>query len=210
MTHVQSKLEIGGRQLNANLKKLLIEANPDLNANPLSDKELTHIKDKCCYVAADFDTEFQKVEHLNEAEKLVVTEGNRTIQMSAQRFRCPEPFFDPRLLGVTSPKLPALILDSIVKIDEDLRAQMLGSVLLAGGSSMFNGFAERIERELGSLCTEHGPRGATVKVLAPGNRNNSAWVGGSVLASLATFSQMWVTKREYDETGASILRLKCF
>jgi actin-related protein len=42
------------------------------------------------------------------------------------------------LLGVASPKLPALILDSIIKT-EDLSTQMVGSVLLAGGSSMFNG-----------------------------------------------------------------------
>jgi actin-related protein len=207
MTHVQSKLEIGGRQLNAHLRKLLTEGNPALVDHPLTDKELTDIKENRCYVAADFDTEFQKVEHLNEAEKLVVTEGSRTIQLSAQRFRCPEPFFDPRFLGVASPKLPSLVLDSILRT-EDLSAQMLGSVLLAGGSSMFNGFAERIERELGS--SDRLPKGAVVKVIAPGNRNHSAWVGGSVLASLATFSQMWVTKREYEETGASIVHLKCF
>jgi actin-related protein len=47
-------------------------------------------------------------------------------------------------------------------------------------------------------------------VIAPPNRKNSAWIGGSVLVSLATFSQMWVTKLECDETGPSIVHLKCF
>jgi actin beta/gamma 1 len=207
MTHVQSKLEVGGRQLNVYLRKLLNEANPGLVEHPLVDKDLTDIKEKWCYVAGDFDIEFQKVEHLNEAEKQVVTEESGTIQLSAQRFRCPEPFFDPRILGVTSPGLSSLILDSIIKT-EDLSAQMLGSIVLAGGSSMFNGLQERIERNL--IESDRLPGGATVKIIAPGNRNNSAWVGGSVLASLATFSQMWVTKQEYEETGPAIVHLKCF
>jgi actin-related protein len=39
MTHVQSKLEIGGKQLSGHLRKLLTEGNPGLVDHPLSDKE---------------------------------------------------------------------------------------------------------------------------------------------------------------------------
>ena len=35
-------------------------------------------------------------------------------------------------------------------------------------------------------------------------------IGGSVLASLSTFEQMWVTKEEYDADGPSIVHRKCF
>jgi actin-related protein len=27
------------------------------------------------------------------------------------------------------------------------------------------------------------------------------WIGGSILASLSTFQQMWISKEEYNESG---------
>ena len=38
----------------------------------------------------------------------------------------------------------------------------------------------------------------------------SVWIGGSILASLSTFQQMWISKQEYDESGPSIVHRKCF
>ena len=32
----------------------------------------------------------------------------------------------------------------------------------------------------------------------------------SILASLSTFQQMWISKAEYDESGPSIVHRKCF
>nr|UFA46020.1 TNNI2-ACTA1 transcript variant 6 [Sus scrofa] len=43
-----------------------------------------------------------------------------------------------------------------------------------------------------------------------GQRKYSVWIGGSILASLSTFQQMWITKQEYDEAGPSIVHRKCF
>lgn len=49
-----------------------------------------------------------------------------------------------------------------------------------------------------------------VKVVAPPERKYSVWIGGSILASLSTFQQMWIAKSEYDESGPSIVHRKCF
>jgi actin-related protein len=40
-------------------------------------------------------------------------------------------------------------------------------------------------------------------------RKFSTWIGGSILASLGTFQQMWISKQEYEETGKSIVHKKC-
>merc|ERR1712136_423835 len=48
------------------------------------------------------------------------------------------------------------------------------------------------------------------KIIAPPERKYSVWIGGSILASLSTFQQMWITKQEYDECGPSIVHRKCF
>ena len=41
-------------------------------------------------------------------------------------------------------------------------------------------------------------------------RKESAWVGGSILASLATFKNMWVSRSDYEEQGARILHRSSF
>ena len=53
------------------------------------------------------------------------------------------------------------------------------------------------------------PSGIKIKVVAPEERKFSVWIGGSVLASLATFQSMWITKEEFDESGAGIVHRKC-
>lgn len=54
------------------------------------------------------------------------------------------------------------------------------------------------------------PASIKVKVYAPPERKYSVWIGGSILASLSTFQQMWITRSEYDEQGSGIVHRKCF
>merc|ERR1711974_596688 len=35
-----------------------------------------------------------------------------------------------------------------------------------------------------------------IKIIAPPERKYSVWIGGSILSSLSTFQQMWITKQE--------------
>lgn len=66
--------------------------------------------------------------------------------------------------------------------------------------------ADRMKKDLDNLA----PSTMKVKVIAPPERKYSVWIGGSILASLSTFSQMWINKQEYDECGPSIVHRKCF
>jgi actin-related protein len=71
---------------------------------------------------------------------------------------------------------------------------------------MYPGIADRMQKEIVALA----PSSMKVKVVAPPERKYSVWIGGSILASLSTFQQMWVTKQDYDESGPSIIHRKCF
>jgi actin-related protein len=44
------------------------------------------------------------------------------------------------------------------------------------------------------------------KIIAAPERKYSVWIGGSILGSLSTFGQMWISKQEYDECGPSIVQ----
>ena len=71
---------------------------------------------------------------------------------------------------------------------------------------MYPGIADRMQKEMTSL----GPSSMRMKIIAPPERKISTWIGGSILASLSTFQQMWISKQEYDESGPSIVHRKCF
>ena len=47
-------------------------------------------------------------------------------------------------------------------------------------------------------------------VFAPADRKHSCWLGGAILSQMAKFEMMWITKKEYDEVGKSIVHMKCF
>merc|ERR1712006_51942 len=60
---------------------------------------------------------------------------------------------------------------------------------------------------------------ANVKVIAPPERMISVWIGGSILASLSTFSRMWINQYSqpdasppitgYEEVGPRIVHQMC-
>jgi actin-like protein 6A len=104
--------------------------------------------------------------------------------------------------------LPHMVMESINKCDVDIRRELYSSILLAGGTSSMQQLKERLEKDL----IEESPHSARVKVLASGNtteRRFSVWIGGSILASLGSFQQMWFSKSEYEEHGASYIQRKC-
>jgi actin-related protein len=98
-----------------------------------------------------------------------------------------------------------LLKNSVMKSDIDIRKDLLSNVL-SGGSTMFSGLADRMKCELDNLV----PSSMKVKVIAPPERKYSVWIGGSILSSLSSFGQMWISKQEYDECGPGIVHRKCF
>jgi actin-related protein len=95
---------------------------------------------------------------------------------------------------------------SIQKTDIDIRKDLYGNVVMSGGTTMFEGIADRMTKELTNLA----PSSMKIKVVAPPERKYSVWIGGSILASLSTFQQMWISKEEYEESGPCIVHRKCF
>uniref|UniRef100_A0A671LS26 Actin, alpha skeletal muscle n=1 Tax=Sinocyclocheilus anshuiensis TaxID=1608454 RepID=A0A671LS26_9TELE len=94
----------------------------------------------------------------------------------------------------------------IMKCDIDIRKDLYANNVLSGGTTMYPGIADRMQKEITALA----PSTMKIKIIAPPERKYSVWIGGSILASLSTFQQMWITKQEYDEAGPSIVHRKCF
>uniref|UniRef100_A0A671Q3W8 Actin, alpha skeletal muscle 2 n=3 Tax=Sinocyclocheilus TaxID=75365 RepID=A0A671Q3W8_9TELE len=108
--------------------------------------------------------------------------------------------------GMESAGIHETAYNSIMKCDIDIRKDLYANNVLSGGTTMYPGIADRMQKEITALA----PSTMKIKIIAPPERKYSVWIGGSILASLSTFQQMWITKQEYDEAGPSIVHRKCF
>lgn len=103
--------------------------------------------------------------------------------------------------------IPALVRAALNAVDTETRPNLLNNVVVAGAGSLVQGVTRRIDLEINVMYP--GPR---VRVYAPGQvveRKYASWIGGSILGSLGTFHQMWISKKEYEEHGPNIIEKRC-
>jgi len=163
------------------------------------------IKEKLGYVAYDYDEEMEKSENSSELEMNYELPDGNSITVGAERFRCTEVLFNPSMIGMEQDGIQHLLFTSIMKCDVDIRKDLYANIVLSGGSTMFEGLEGRLKKELEILA----PESMNVNIVAPEERKYSVWVGGSILASLMSFQEMWIFKEEYDESGPEIVHRKC-
>ena len=101
-------------------------------------------------------------------------------------------------MGLEYTGVAGTLVNSISKSDLDVRKTLYNNIVLSGGSTMFRGFGARLLDEVKHLAP---PQDLKIKIQAPPERKISTWLGGSILASLSTFKNLWVTREEYMEDG---------
>ena len=205
LPHAIYTLYLGGRNITEYLIAIMKEIGYDFSTT--AEKEIVRdIKERQCFVALDCEKAKKEADQSSIHEYVYELPEGSCFTVNSQRFRAPEILFNPSLIGIQNYGIHDLAYKSLMKCDADLRRELYQSICLSGGSTMFPGFPERLAKDLMNLA----PTSAKIKVVAPPERKYSAWIGASILSSLSSFQHMWISRSEYNETGASIIHRKCF
>lgn len=123
-------------------------------------------------------------------------------------YMIPEYLFQPHMFqGATHMGVVEMMYNCLQSMDPDGRAVALGNIVVTGGTCMFPGFIDRLHNDLPRVIP-----GAKSKVHPPSTipeKKFGSWLGGSILGSLGTFHRMWISRKEYDESGKRIIDIKC-
>jgi len=206
--HAATAFNLTGFEMTDHVIKLLKERGHNLNT--AAEREIARdLKEKLTYVVISGDVAGEVAQATTMAGvemrgEYTLPDGS-AIGLVTERFRCPEPLFNPSLLGIEGQGIHHVINAAIMKCDAEMHKELFANIMLSGGNTLFPGFPERLEKEMKGVALGN----VQVKILAGQNRKYAPWIGGSILGSLETFQEMWVNKHEYEEIGPTVVHRKC-
>mmetsp|Transcript_13433 Transcript_13433/g.22419 ORF Transcript_13433/g.22419 Transcript_13433/m.22419 type:complete len:389 (+) Transcript_13433:91-1257(+) len=213
LPHAIKRMDVAGRNI-TNYLQLLLRRSGRVFHTSSEFEVVRQIKESCCVFAFN-PIEKEKLyakrngkDASGEAAKTypyTLPDGS-VVNLGPETFRAPEILFHPELIGSEYRGVHDCLVTSIMQTDLDLRRLLFSQVVLAGGSTMFRGFGDRLLNEI----RKHplAPTDTKIRIAAPPERLYSTWIGGSILASLSTFKNMWISKADYQEHGSRILLSK--
>jgi actin-related protein 2 len=212
LNHLTRRLDVAGRDVTRHLIDLLSRRGYAFNRT--ADFEtVRQIKEKLCYISYDLELDAKLSRDTTTLVENYELPDGRVIRVGSERFEAPECLFQPNLVDCEQPGMGELLFNTIQSADVDVRSSLYKAIVLSGGSSMYPGLPSRLEKELKQLWLTrvlHGDSSRLdkfkVRIEDPPRRRHMVFIGGAVLANImADKEHMWISKQEWEESGAQAL-----
>ncbi|KAK3686850.1 Actin-related protein 5 [Vermiconidia calcicola] len=124
--------------------------------------------------------------------------------LNVERIRAPEVVFQPSIAGVDQAGIVEIAEDIVMQrlSGHDARDAILKDVFLTGGYALFQGFEERLQRELRAVL----PADVQMCVRRAKDPVLDAWKGAAKWASSSGSRQAFITREEYQEMGPDYIK----
>ena len=101
----------------------------------------------------------------------------------------------------------------------DVRPDLYKNIILSGATTMFPGYASRIDKELRKLYEDNNLKHAKsknikipIEIIDSPRRKYSVFIGATFLSNLysgSAYDDYWISKRDWEESGPKIILKKC-
>ncbi|CAB4028392.1 Actin-related 6, partial, partial [Paramuricea clavata] len=222
------RINVGGKLLTNHLKEIISYRQLHVMDETYV---MNQVKEDACFVSEDFYKDVEMARIKGKENKIVrdyvlpdytnikrgyiksvedmwdkskINENEQMIRINIERFSVPEVLFHPPDIGVQEMGIAEAIVHSIDATPTDMQPHFYTNILLTGGSCLFPGFKSRLYSDIRSLA----PIEFDVAVHLPSEPATCAWLGGKLLSNSEDFTNMLITKAEYQEQGKNACRKK--
>ena len=202
------RLPFGGNAITEHLSKLITTKGVRYFSE--TEAYITRlIKESICYVSQNYAEDVERCDanmaaytRAFDVARFHLPDHRKVIALDSALFKAPEGLLNPNMWGKDVRGLHQLVWESVQACSIDQRREMLRSIYLSGGTSRLPGLKERLEGELRLLA----PNATPVQVHVSEHSNHAAFMGGCVLATMNSFSNVLVTRDEWSNTGVEAFR----
>ena len=168
-------------------------------------KLINDIKEKLCYLETN-RRNLNNRKTLNSKNNLYYLPDGSNISVGEERILAPEILFNPECAGKEFLGFDDMVINSINKIDIQLKKSSYENIWLSGGNTAFKELKEKLVEELKNQIEKD------IKINVFENEKinpqHRCWVGGNIISTLEIFKKMWVTRSEWNEKGSDIIHVK--
>ena len=225
LKHNIERMDIAGRHITEYLVRLLQKKGYAFNSSADFDF-VRELKEKYCFVSNDIENDRRLERETSFYNSYHLLPDETRIRISDEKFEAPEILFNPSLIGKEYDGIPYMMMKSINKCPIDCRKGLYSGIVLSGATTLFPGFASRIENEIKKLYKETALKLAkekkikiNINVIDSPKRKYSVFIGASIIANHYNTEgneDYWITRDEWlecedtgDYTKENLIKNKC-
>ena len=225
LKHNIERMDIAGRHITEYLVRLLQKKGYAFNSSADFDF-VRELKEKYCFVSNDIENDRRLERETSFYNSYHLLPDETRIRISDEKFEAPEILFNPSLIGKEYDGIPYMMMKSINKCPIDCRKGLYSGIVLSGATTLFPGFASRIENEIKKLYKETALKLAkekkikiNINVIDSPKRKYAVFIGASIIANHYNAEgneDYWITRDEWlecedtgDYTKENLIKNKC-